>query len=107
MNANTGKLSWRFYKVPGDPSKPFEHPDLAAAAKTWTNDWWKQGGGAGVWNGMAYDDANDLVLQPGSGLFPGTAGGSYSYRADPNYVPAPTTVSRPAHLLVLALEAFR
>ena len=68
-DVNTGKLSWRFYTVPGDPSKPQEQPELEAAAKTWTNDWWKQGGGAGVWNGMAYDDVNDLVYvgtgQPG------------------------------------------
>jgi len=68
-DVNTGKLSWRFYTVPGDPSKPFEHPDLEAAAKTWTNEWWKIGGGAAVWNGLAYDDVNDIVYvgtgQPG------------------------------------------
>ena len=68
-DVNTGKMAWRFYTVPGDPSKPFEHPELEAAAKTWTNDWWKIGGGAGVWNGMAYDAANDIVYvgtgQPG------------------------------------------
>ena len=26
----TGKLAWRFYTVPGDPSKPFEHPELGS-----------------------------------------------------------------------------
>jgi PQQ-dependent dehydrogenase (methanol/ethanol family) len=56
-----GKLLWRFYTVPGDPSKPFEQPELEMAARTWTNDWWKIGGGAPVWNGMAYDPETDLV----------------------------------------------
>ena len=56
-----GKLVWRFYTVPGDPSKPFESPALAAAAKTWTGEWWKLGGGGTVWDSMAYDAALDLL----------------------------------------------
>jgi quinohemoprotein ethanol dehydrogenase len=68
-DVNTGKMAWRFYTVPGDPSKPFEHPELEAAAKTWTGEWWKIGGGGGVWNGVAYDADNDIVYvgtgQPG------------------------------------------
>src|ERR1700723_359008 len=44
-DAETGALSWRFYTVPGDPSKPFESSALAKAAKTWTGEWWKYGGG--------------------------------------------------------------
>jgi quinohemoprotein ethanol dehydrogenase len=69
FDVNTGKQVWKFYTVPGDPSKPFEHPELAAAAKTWSGEWWKIGGGGGVWNGVAYDADNDIVYvgtgQPG------------------------------------------
>ncbi|MEI9813628.1 MAG: PQQ-dependent dehydrogenase, methanol/ethanol family [Acidobacteriota bacterium] len=60
-DAATGKRLWRFYTVPGDPSKPFENPELAAAAKTWTGEWWKMGGGGTVWDGMAYDPEADLL----------------------------------------------
>ena len=44
-DAETGKLAWRFYTVPGDPSLPPEDPILAQAAKTWYGQWWKEGGG--------------------------------------------------------------
>ena len=59
-DALTGKLAWRFYTVPGDPSKPFENPALKVAAETWSGDWWKLGGGGSVWDGMAYDPDADL-----------------------------------------------
>jgi quinohemoprotein ethanol dehydrogenase len=69
FDVNTGKQDWKFYTVPGDPSKPFEQPELEMAAKTWSKEWWKIGGGAAVWNGMAYDADNDIVYvgtgQPG------------------------------------------
>ncbi len=69
IDAETGKEAWKFYTVPGDPSKPFENPALAEAARTWSGDWWKIGGGAPVWNGMAYDPDSDIVYvgsgQPG------------------------------------------
>lgn len=60
-DTETGKLVWRFFMVPGDPSKPFEHPELEAAAKTWTGEWWKYGGGGTAWDGMAYDADLDLL----------------------------------------------
>jgi quinohemoprotein ethanol dehydrogenase len=67
-DADTGKFAWRFYTVPGDPSKPFEHPELKEAAKTWNGEWWKMGGGGTVWDAMAYDpDADLLYVGTGNG----------------------------------------
>jgi len=60
FDAATGKLAWKFYTVPGDPSKPFENPALKKAAETWSGDYWKLGGGGSVWDGMAYDPDADL-----------------------------------------------
>ena len=60
-DAETGKMAWRFYTVPGDPSKPFESPALEKAAKTWKGEWWKVGGGGTVWDSLAYDPELDLV----------------------------------------------
>ena len=68
-DAGTGKLAWRFYTVPGDPSKPFESKALERAAKTWNGEWWKYGGGGTVWDSMAYDADLDL-------LYIGTGNGS-------------------------------
>jgi len=70
-DAETGKQLWRFYTVPGDPSKPFEQPWLADWAKTWDekSQWWKICGGGPVWGGVAYDADTDTVYvgtgQPG------------------------------------------
>jgi quinohemoprotein ethanol dehydrogenase len=60
-DAQTGKQVWRFYTVPGDPSKPFESPALEKAAKTWTGEWWKSGGGGTVWDSIVYDPELDLL----------------------------------------------
>src|SRR2546427_12669719 len=60
-DANTGQFAWRFYTIPGDPSKPFENPALKKAAETWSGDWWKLGGGGTVWDGIAYDPEADLI----------------------------------------------
>jgi len=60
-DAATGKRAWRFYTVPGDPSKPFENSAMRKAAATWEGDWWKYGGGGAVWDGMAYDPEADLI----------------------------------------------
>ncbi|MEO8313710.1 MAG: PQQ-dependent dehydrogenase, methanol/ethanol family [Pseudomonadota bacterium] len=60
-DARSGALAWRFYTVPGDPSKPQENPILESAAKTWKGEWWKGGGGGTVWDSMAYDPELDLL----------------------------------------------
>jgi quinohemoprotein ethanol dehydrogenase len=60
-DADSGRLAWRFYTVPGNPSKPFESPILRQAAKTWSGEWWKNGGGGTVWDAMAYDSKLDLL----------------------------------------------
>jgi quinohemoprotein ethanol dehydrogenase len=71
FDADTGKELWKFYTVPGDPSKPFEQPIYAEWAKTWdaSKKWWVAGGGGPVWGGVAYDPDADLVYvgtgQPG------------------------------------------
>jgi len=56
-----GRQLWRFYTVPGDPSKGFEGKHLEAAAGTWKGEWWKLGGGGTVWDSMAYDPELDLL----------------------------------------------
>jgi len=60
-DTETGKLIWRFYTVPGDPSKPFESPVLEKAARTWSGAWWKSGGGGTVWDAIVYDPELDLL----------------------------------------------
>jgi quinohemoprotein ethanol dehydrogenase len=67
-DAASGKLLWRFYTVPGNPAKGFENPAMAMAAKTWTGEWWKFGGGGTVWNAITYDpEKNRVYLGVGNG----------------------------------------
>ena len=61
FDAMTGRPAWKFYTVPGDPSKPFENAAMKKAAATWDGEWWKMGGGGAVWDGMAYDADADLI----------------------------------------------
>ena len=68
-DAESGRLVWRFYTVPGDPSLPFESKHLEMAATTWSGEWWKIGGGATAWDSFAYDPDLDL-------LYIGTGNGS-------------------------------
>ena len=68
-DAETSKLAWRFYTVPGDPSKPFENKAMEMAARTWHGEWWKEGGGGTVWDAISYDPQLNLVyFGVGNGL---------------------------------------
>jgi quinohemoprotein ethanol dehydrogenase len=62
-DAETGKQAWRFYTIPGDPSKPFENEAMRKAAATWprTGEWWTVGGGGTVWDSAVYDPKTDLL----------------------------------------------
>jgi quinohemoprotein ethanol dehydrogenase len=68
-DAETGDQVWRFFTVPGDPSLPFEHPEMEMAAATWKGgNWWEIGGGGTVWNSIVYDpDFNNVYLGVGNG----------------------------------------
>ena len=65
FDADTGKKLWRFWLTPGDPRKGPDHEAsdsvMKMAAKTWTGDWWKLGGGATPWDSIAYDPKLKMV----------------------------------------------
>lgn len=60
-DAETGKQAWRFYTVPGNPANGFESDAMKMAAKTWTGEWWSNGGGGTAWDAFAYDDKLNLL----------------------------------------------
>ena len=72
-DAETGKLLWRTYTVPGDPAKGIESKALQAAAKTWHGQYWVAGGGGTIWDSIVYDPKLDLV-------YAGTGNGTAWYR---------------------------
>jgi quinohemoprotein ethanol dehydrogenase len=67
-DAASGKQLWRFYTVPGDPAKGYEDDNQKMAAKSWSGDYWKYGGGGTVWNAITYDpDLGRIYLGTGNG----------------------------------------
>jgi quinohemoprotein ethanol dehydrogenase len=72
-DAETGKLRWRFYTVPGDPANGPDHaasdPQMATARQTWTgSNYWKYGGGGTVWDAIVYDpELDQLYIGTGNG----------------------------------------
>jgi quinohemoprotein ethanol dehydrogenase len=61
-DAESGEQLWKWWVVPGDPTKGFETPQLARAARTWKGEWWKTGGGGSPWDGIAYDPVTGYVI---------------------------------------------
>ena len=69
-DAETGNQAWRWFTVPGDPSKPFEDESMAAAAKTWdpAGKYWLNGGGGTAWDTITFDpDLNMVYIGTGNG----------------------------------------
>ena len=67
-DADTGEEAWKFHIVPGNPADGFENAAMEMAAKTWTGEWWKHGGGGNAWHGFTYDpDFNAVYIGTGNG----------------------------------------
>jgi quinohemoprotein ethanol dehydrogenase len=67
-DAETGRQLWRFWTVPGNPAEGFEDEAMRMAAKTWSGQWWKYGGGGAAWNAFTYDaDTNTIFFDTGNG----------------------------------------
>ena len=63
VDARTGKHLWRFYTVPGDPSKSQDSALYEMAAKTWGEGWYETTRGCGsVWEAMVYDPELDQLI---------------------------------------------
>jgi quinohemoprotein ethanol dehydrogenase len=67
-DAISGEQVWRFYTVPDNPQNGFESKAMEDAAKTWTGEWWKYGGGGTAWDAIVYDpELNQLYVGTGNG----------------------------------------
>jgi len=60
-DADTGEEAWKFHIVPGNPADGFENEAMEMAARTWTGEWWKHGGGGNAWHGFTYDAKFDAI----------------------------------------------
>ncbi len=67
LDARTGKFLWRFFTVPGNPAVDTDET-TKIAAKTWSGEWWKYGGGGTPWNAITYDaEFNQVLIGTGNG----------------------------------------
>jgi PQQ-dependent dehydrogenase (methanol/ethanol family) len=63
FDAETGKVKWRWYTMPGDPAQGYkpENKAMEAAAKTWGHPWKATSGCSSVWDSIAYDEKLNLL----------------------------------------------
>ena len=69
-DAENGDQKWRWFVVPGDPSKPYEDESMEKAAKTWdpAGKYWINGGGGTAWDSIVFDpDLNTIYVGTGNG----------------------------------------
>jgi quinohemoprotein ethanol dehydrogenase len=70
-DADSGRQLWRFYTVPGKPgTKDGAASDsvMPMAARTWSGEWWKYGGGGTAWNAITFDrELNRIYIGTGNG----------------------------------------
>lgn len=70
FDAATGRHLWRFFTIPGDPTKGFENKAMEMASKTWGKEYWKKAGGGAVWDGLTYDPVLNLLYIGTDGATP-------------------------------------
>jgi quinohemoprotein ethanol dehydrogenase len=71
-DADSGRLVWRFYLVPGNPVKGPDHAAsdsaMVKALPTWSGHWYEYGGGGTAWDAMVYDpELDQLYIGTGNG----------------------------------------
>jgi quinohemoprotein ethanol dehydrogenase len=82
-DAETGAQKWRWFTVPGDPSKPFEDESMERAAKTWdpAGKYWEAGGGGTAWDSLAFDPELNLIFVGTGWHYQETPGESWDFTA--------------------------
>jgi len=63
FDADSGKIKWRWYTMPGDPSTGYkpENKAMEVAGKTWGKAWKPTNGCGAVWDAITYDEKLNLV----------------------------------------------
>lgn len=63
----SGRQLWRFYVAPGSPQENKGDPAMERAAATWGGEYWKNGTGGAVWDGITFDaELNRIYIGTGN-----------------------------------------